>query len=294
MTTPGPALTSPVLGAGANSSVAAMAAVSKQLKALANADIKVVAGTVLATVNQFLFDQTIAVQIDGAPTTSPVVGHTLNGWTPPTGARVLMLLYPPRGVIILGEISNSRLVIQTGSSIAFPGQQYASLQTFNEGVIGGVLYLNDAGGSVESATMTTQYNRDTTTHSGLTSTSFFNIGTSVTALLPASGQIAVWHKSRITGGAATQNYVADVLAFNHRTATFTYGGSFFNGFTYSGVVPTGGTTSGVDISGFVMLGGIGAANIGLLGDLITIQVSYAVSGGTWNLIENAIMVTPSL
>lgn len=173
-------------GLGQDPIVGAIQATGRAIQKVSDNQHQIVAGTVVASPSQTSETVAIGVRLDGADT--PVLGHTLNGWAPPAGARVMVLLYPPRGVQILGEISDSRLVTQTGQSVSIVGLTYASLQTFSTGAPGGILYLNDDGGTVISTPMRAHSSEGGNITQTTTSTSFVNIGTAATDLtMPYNG-----------------------------------------------------------------------------------------------------------
>jgi hypothetical protein len=189
-----------------------------------------------------------------------------------------------------------------------PGQRLTissqEIVTYNAALGSDTLYLNDSTdssffGPVVNRTMRNQYVRDTAGHAGLNSTTFVVVGTTaiVTLVLPASGVIQVWHKTRLTQDAtAIGTYQADVICKNVTQSTTPYGGSANNSFNYQNTVAVPATLN-FDISGFISLGGSAGAQGGILGntgDTITVQVAYAVTAGSWTVGDIAISVTPSL
>lgn len=282
---PGAPLVSPILST-ADPVVGATAAIGRAIKAVSDKQHQIVAGVITASAitNGAI---NISVILDTAPSV-PVDAHTVNGFKYPTGARVLCLLYPPRGVIILGQISDTGLEVDLGAGI---------IQTVSGPNFGGPLHINDFGSSsgVLSQFMRTIYARDTGGHSGLSSTSFVTTGlAAVSFFWPASGFVQIQHKTRILSSNGAGTYQADVIANNVTRSTTPYGGSTNNSFNYTatGVLSVPG---GIDICGFVTLNGpgVGSPIAASTGDVFQVFVSYAVTAAIWSIGDTAISATPS-
>lgn len=167
--------------------IQAVTAVGRAITGLGEQQHQIVAATVLAVPATSTTNQMIYIAYDVAPTT-PIEAHVLNGWIPPVGARVLCLVYPPRGVVVLGQSDDAQLV--AGSGVG-----YGYLQSALNGLPGGTLYLNNNGGSVASFLMRARYAHDTSgSQFTSTNTAFVPIGTTnadVTIPITASGAITV-------------------------------------------------------------------------------------------------------
>lgn len=190
-------------GLGQDPIVGAIQAAGRAIQDVSDRQHQLVAGTVTASPSQLADAVVIGVRLDGAD--APILGHTMNGWAPPAGARVMVLLYPPRGVLILGEISDSRLITQTGPSITLPGSVFASLQTFSNNSPAGIIYLNDDGGSVVATPMRAHSSEGGNIAQTTTSASYVNIGTAATDLTmpyPASGVVVVTISGALTSSSA--------------------------------------------------------------------------------------------
>lgn len=193
----------------ANPLVGALGAVRQQIASLGEDQHKLIAATVLAVPATSTASQMIYIAYDVAPTT-PIEAHVLNGWIPPVGARVLCLTYPPRGVVVLGQSDDAQLM--AGSGIG-----YGYLQSVLNGAPGGVLFLNNNGGGVESLPMRPAFSANISAVS-TTSAAFVPLGgLSVTLPQSPSGWMTVALAARADGGNALG--LASVVSFEVRDGT---------------------------------------------------------------------------
>lgn len=299
---PSPPLVAPVIS-NQGSTIAALALAGRGLKQVADQQLQIMGATVVsnAVFGVVGAQQSFSVVLD-TDTATPVEAHALNGIVPVVGARVMCILYPPRGVLVLGQIDDAHLLV---GSVTSPFSTVVQLQSFDKGVPGGELELNLNGGQVllgptianESFTvpaLSQQYSRDTAAHSGLASTSFATVGAAlITFEWPASGQVTVHHKTRITSASAAGAYQADVIVKNVTQSTTPYGGSVNNSWNMQAA---GALSTNNDIGGFVTIGSTAAGGAGTanFGDILTVQLAYAVTGGTWAIGDTALLVVPSL
>lgn len=173
-------LISPQLGTE-NPIVGATQAIGRAISKVSDKQHQLAAGTVIAVPGNTQGKTLITVVLDGAGGL-PIQCRTLNGWIPPAGSRVLCLLYPPRGVVVLGQASDTTATFAQGLS---GGKTYLSIQTDQNGVFSGILFLNDTGGSIVSGPMRSVMNAVSDSTFGTTSTSFVLPDPSYGITLPA-------------------------------------------------------------------------------------------------------------
>lgn len=289
-------LVSPIIG-DQTPVIGATAAIGRAIKGVSDKQHQLVGCTVSDVPNSSAGKSTIAVTLDTDPATL-VQGHTMNGWVPQPGARMMALLYPPRGVLLLGQISDSQLATRMHLNDPNLGN-YVTEQTFANGAAGGDLYLQGtAGHLILREVLAPQYRWQFTREAGvthnLTSTAFAVVsGASAAFTLPASGVVQIHHKTQLIIGVAGQSMVADVQVSNVTQGTIPYGGSTNNGSSWSGVQPAGSNVGGVGVGnsivGFITLGAGGQGGIlGNEGDTMLINMVHAISAtGTpnWQILE---------
>jgi hypothetical protein len=183
--TPQGALIAPALGA--DPQVGMAQAVGALIQKVGQQQHQLMSATVLAVSSNAAQATIIAVGLDTAPSEG-LQAHTMNGWVPPVGARVMCLLYPPRGLLVLGQIDNARMTTYSSTN-------YTALQTFVGNVPAGTIYLNNGGGGVVSTPMRPIFRHDTSgSQFSTTNAAFTALGTTnadVTIPYPSSGCISI-------------------------------------------------------------------------------------------------------
>lgn len=247
-------LISPQLGTE-NPIVGATQAIGRAISKVSDKQHQIAAGTVIAVPGNTQGKTLITVVLDGAGGL-PIQCRTLNGWIPPAGSRVLCLLYPPRGVVVLGQASDTTATFAQGLS---GGKTYLSIQTDQNGVFSGILFLNDTGGSIVSGPMRSVMNAVNDNTYPVNSTTYVlpDASYAITLPAPASQTVTVSIYAQMSvGGAGEQGVWAPELRDG------TSAGTILNGFvasdTYGAASPTGVTNGSV--SRTTVFGGLNPAS----------------------------------
>lgn len=231
MTTPNPtppSLVAPIISTQ-GSTLAALALAGKAVASVANNQLQIMGATVTASASFALPNQTFSVYFDtDTEQKNPVQAHALDGNPPQIGSRVLCLLYPPRGVIVLGQISDAFLLQRSGVANGTGGLPAGTiesiLQTFN-GVSNpsGALYIQDDGGSIISTPMRTVQNLISNAGFNVTATGYTlpDASYAVGLPFPLSGyiDIAFYVQIAVSGAAGNQGLWAPEVRDSGPTGT---------------------------------------------------------------------------
>lgn len=241
-------------GLGQDPIVGAIQAAGRAIQRVSDNQHQIVAGTVVQFISQNTASVTAGIDLDGAPGAT-IVAPTMNGWAPRLGDRVMVLLYPPRGVLILGQISNSKLVTQ---QLALG----ASLQTYTSGSpTNSILYLNNLDGSkIISSPMRSVMNAVSDAGFTTTSTTYVLVDPSygITLPGPASQTVTVSIYGQVsTVGTGNLALLAPELRDGSSAGAIL--NSFVASDTFSAVSEPGPLTNG-SVSRTTVFGGVNPAS----------------------------------